>query len=88
MASVLNQWLAKEYISLVSDQEGVVVLSLYGLTVDEAERVRNSIRESGSSLRMVKNRIAKQLLQKLVLLLMKLLGMVPARFLSEMLKRP
>ena len=59
MASVLNQWLAKEYISLVSDQEGVVVISLYGLTVDEAERVRHSIRESGASLRMVKNRIAK-----------------------------
>ena len=59
MASVLNTWLAKEYIDLVSSQEGVVVLGLHGLTVEETQQVRNVIREAGASLRVVKNRIAQ-----------------------------
>ena len=59
MASVLNTWLAKEYIDLVGSQEGVVVLGLHGLTVEETQQVRNAIREAGASLRVVKNRIAK-----------------------------
>ena len=42
-----------------SNSESVVIAEYLGLTVAEADELRNKIREAGASLRVTKNRIAK-----------------------------
>ena len=42
-----------------SNSESVVITEYKGLTVAEADELRNKIREAGASLRVTKNRIAK-----------------------------
>lgn len=59
MVSTLNKWIAGEYGSLVKGQEGVVVLGLERVTVQEAEELRNVVRETGAAFRVTKNRLAK-----------------------------
>lgn len=44
---------------IFSNSESVVITEYLGLTVAEADELRNKIREAGASLRVTKNRIAK-----------------------------
>ncbi|RMH03583.1 MAG: 50S ribosomal protein L10 [Planctomycetota bacterium] len=59
MVSTLNQLIVNEYAELVKGREGVVVLSMDGLTVDESQRMRNLVRESGADLRVTRVRLAR-----------------------------
>ena len=44
---------------IFNNSESVVITEYLGLTVAEADELRNKIREAGASLRVTKNRIAK-----------------------------
>ena len=65
MVSQLNQWIAREYGALAKDQDGVVVLGLDKVTVQEAQELRNAVRESGARIRVAKNRLAKVALKEI-----------------------
>ncbi len=65
MVSNLNKWMVGEYSGLLKGEEGgVVVLCMERLTVKEAETVRNSVRETGARLRVIKNRLARVALKE------------------------
>jgi len=59
MVSKINEWIVAEYSALMKDQEGVVVLTLEGLSVQEAEGLRASVRAAGAELKLAKSRLAK-----------------------------
>ena len=65
MVSTLNRWITKEYSDLIKDQEGVVVVELEKVTVQEAQEIRNAVRESGAVLRVARNRLAKVALKEI-----------------------
>ena len=50
MVSYINEWIVREYSELVKDQDGVVLLGVEALTVEEAQTLRNDVRESGAQL--------------------------------------
>ena len=59
MVSKINELIVAEYSALMKDQEGVVVLTLEGLSVQEAEGLRASVRATGAELKLTKSRLAK-----------------------------
>lgn len=59
MVSKINELIVAEYSALMKDQEGVVVLTLEGLSVQEAEGLRASVRATGAELKLAKSRLAK-----------------------------
>lgn len=59
MPNVINEMLVRELTTALSDAEGMVIVSLSGLTVAETEGLRNSLAEQGVRLLMVRNRLAK-----------------------------
>lgn len=63
MVSTLNKWIVKEYQELLSENE-VVVLGMDQVTVEEAEDVRNRVRETGAQVLVTKNRLAKVALKE------------------------
>ena len=63
MVSTLNEWIVSEYNALVEDQGGVVLLELNGLNIDESTALRNSVREKGAQVKVIKNRLAKVALE-------------------------
>lgn len=65
MVSTINQWMVQGYQQQFDAQEGVVLLGLEGLTVEESEALRASVREAGAELRVTKNRLAKVALKEI-----------------------
>ena len=59
MPNIINEMIVRELTDAFADAEGMVVVSLAGLTVAETEGLRNSLAEQGVRLRMVRNRLAK-----------------------------
>lgn len=59
MVSTINKWIVQEYCEAVKDQDGVVLLSMEGLTVEEAQGLRNNVRASGANLVLGKKRLVK-----------------------------
>ena len=59
MVSQLNEWMVSEYTDLIRDKEGVLVFDMHGLSVEEAQNLRKSIREAGAEFRLTKKRLAK-----------------------------
>ena len=59
MVSTINKWMVRDYASLLGEGEGVVLLGLESLTVEESQALRASVRESGAELRVTKNRLAR-----------------------------
>lgn len=59
MVSSLNEWMVSTYGEEFSENEGLVLLTLENLTVEEAQELRCKVRESGAQLRVTKNRLAK-----------------------------
>ena len=59
MVSKLNEWIVAEYANLIRDKEGVLVLNMRGLTVEESQNLRNSIRDVGADFCLTKKRLAK-----------------------------
>ncbi len=64
MVSTLNKLIVSEYADLVKGQEGVVLLSMDALSVEESIAMRNDVRESGAELRVTKVRLAAVALQE------------------------
>jgi large subunit ribosomal protein L10 len=64
MVSTLNEWMVDAYGAQFSEQEGLVLLSVENLTVEESQELRNKVRESGAQLRVTKNRLAKVALKQ------------------------
>ena len=59
MPNIINKMLARELTDSLSDAEGMVIVSMAGLTVEESDSLRTALAEQGVQLRMVRNRIAK-----------------------------
>ncbi|NQU49570.1 MAG: 50S ribosomal protein L10 [Planctomycetes bacterium] len=59
MVSTINKWIVQEYCEAVKDKDGVVLLSMEGLSVEEALGLRNSVRATGASLVMGKKRLVR-----------------------------
>ena len=64
MASYINEWIVREYSELVKDQDGVVLLSVESLTVEEAQTLRNEVRETGANLIVGKKRLVRVALKE------------------------
>jgi len=64
MTSFVHEWMVKTYTGQIDGREGVVLLSLDGLSVAETETLRGEIRKSGAQMRVTKNRLAKVALKE------------------------
>jgi len=59
MVSTINEWIVSEYTDFFRDKEGVVLLDMHALSVEESQNLRASIRATGAELRLTKKRLAK-----------------------------
>lgn len=59
MPNVITDMIVRELSSTFKESEGMVIVSLKGLSVAESEDLRDSLAEKGVRLRMVRNRLAK-----------------------------
>lgn len=59
MPNLINELIVRELSDSFSSSEGMVFVSMDGLTVAETEGLRNDLAEEGVSLRMLRNRLAK-----------------------------
>jgi len=64
MASFVNEWMVQTYQDQFGEREGLVLLSLDGLSVEEAQTLRTEIRKTGAEMRVTKNRLAKVALKE------------------------
>jgi large subunit ribosomal protein L10 len=64
MPNVVKKLVTREYTGRVSDAEGILLVSMAGLTVAETEVLRAALDEGGASLRMVKNSLARRVLSE------------------------
>ena len=60
MPNVINEMIVRELSDSFKDAEGMLIVSLGGLTVSETEDLRDGLAEKGVHLRMVRNRLAKR----------------------------
>ncbi len=58
MPSKINEWIVREYASLLQGRDGVVLLGTEGLTVSEASALRNEIRATGAEICLAKKSLA------------------------------
>lgn len=58
MPNLINEIIVRQLSDEFARAEGMVIVSLSGLTVEETENLRESLAESGVRLRMVRNRLA------------------------------
>jgi large subunit ribosomal protein L10 len=59
MVSTINKWIVDEYTSLVKEKEGLVLLDMQGLTVEQVQNLRGEIRQSGAELLFGKKRLVR-----------------------------
>lgn len=64
MVSYVNEWIVNSYSQQFEGREGLMLLSIEGLTVEESQALRNEVRKSGAELRVTKNRLAKVALKE------------------------
>lgn len=64
MPSKINEWMVREYASLMKDQDGIVVLGVEGLSVAQATALRNEIRSTGAEFCLARNRLANVALKQ------------------------
>ena len=62
MPNLVNRMLTTEYDREFSAAEGMVLVSMAGLTVAESHELRGSMAAKGVKLRMVRNKLAKRVL--------------------------
>lgn len=65
MPSKINEWMVREYAGLMKDQDGIVVLGLEGLSVEQATKLRNEIRGTGAEFTVTRNRLANVALKQI-----------------------
>ncbi|HED65242.1 MAG TPA: 50S ribosomal protein L10 [Planctomycetes bacterium] len=58
MPNIINKIILRDLTSTFENSEGLLFVSLDGLTVAESEGLRNALAESGLTLRMIRNRLA------------------------------
>lgn len=59
MPNLVTEMLVRELTDTFKGAEGMVIVSMNGLTVRESEDLRDSLAEQGIGIRMVRNRLAK-----------------------------
>lgn len=59
MPNLINDIIVRQLSDEFARAEGMVIVSLNGLTVEETESLRDALAERGVRLRMVRNRLAK-----------------------------
>jgi large subunit ribosomal protein L10 len=59
MPNQINEIIVRQLSDEFSRAEGMVIVSLDGLTVQETEDLRNALAQHGARLRMVRNRLAR-----------------------------
>ena len=59
MPNLINRMIVRELSGDFSEAEGMMIVSLAGLSVHETEDLRNGLAEHGVRLRMVRNRLAR-----------------------------
>lgn len=64
MPNLINDIILRQLSTDFASAEGMVIVSMNGLTVRETEDLRESLAESGVRLRMVRNRLARLALEK------------------------
>ena len=64
MVSYINEWIVREYSELVKDQDGIVLLGVESLSVEEAQSLRNEVRETGAQLVLGKKRLVRVALRE------------------------
>jgi len=58
MPNIINQMIVRDLTSAFTGSEGMIFVSLSGLTVKETEGLRDGLAEQGVQLRMLRNRLA------------------------------
>lgn len=64
MPSRINEMIVEEYADLLKERDGVVLIHIGTLTVQEAQQVRNKVRENGAEFQVTKSRLAKVALRQ------------------------
>ncbi|TAH34917.1 MAG: 50S ribosomal protein L10 [Planctomycetota bacterium] len=59
MPSRINELIVQEYAELLQGRDGVVLLEVGTLTVQEAQQLRNRVRENGARFQVTKSRLAR-----------------------------
>jgi large subunit ribosomal protein L10 len=64
MVSTINEWMVSTYDSEFRDREGLMLVNLESLSVEESQELRNSIRATGAHMRVTKNSLARVALKE------------------------
>ena len=64
MPNLINKLIVRELTDAFGKSEGMVIVSMAGLTVEQTEDLRNTLAEQGVRLRMVRNRLARLALKE------------------------
>ena len=62
MPNVVKQLVSAQYEATFAKAEGLLLVSMAGLTVEESEALRGALHQSGAGLRLVKNSLAQRVL--------------------------
>lgn len=62
MPNVVKQLVLAQYEASFAEAEGLLLVSMAGLTVEESEVLRGALHQSGAGLRLVKNSLAQRVL--------------------------
>lgn len=60
MPNIVNKMTVRELTAELSDIDGMLLVSMSGLTVAESEELRNTLAAQGVGLRMIRNKLAKR----------------------------
>jgi large subunit ribosomal protein L10 len=64
MPNLINKMIVRELSQAFGSTDGMVIVSMAGLSVEQTEDLRNSLAEHGLRLRMVRNRLARLALKE------------------------
>lgn len=62
MPNVVKQLVSAQYEATFAEAEGLLLVSMAGLTVEESEVLRAALHQNGAGLRLVKNSLAQRVL--------------------------
>jgi large subunit ribosomal protein L10 len=62
MPNLVNRLVSEEYQQSFQQAEGLLIVSLAGLSVEESEGLRSALDDAGARLRMVRNSLARRVL--------------------------
>ena len=59
MPNLVNKMIVRELVDTLKGAEGMVLVSMSGLSVQESEDLRNALAEQGVRIQIIRNRLAK-----------------------------